>query len=96
MSKFVLTFRSPKNRTLDSAGEAAWGDWFQTIGASIADAGNRVGEASPIGNCGTDTALGGYMLVNADDLEAAVKLAKGCPGLRQGGGVEIGSIVDMT
>ena len=96
MSDFVFTFRSAKNRTLDSVGEAAWGEWFQTISANIVDPGNRVGEASPIGNCGPDTELGGYTLVNAVTLEAAVAVAKGCPGLRQGGGVEVGAIVDMT
>jgi hypothetical protein len=95
MSKFVLSFRAPKNRTLNKADEAAWGEWFGKIGADVADFGNRVGEASPLGNIGADTVLGGYTVINADDLEAAVALAKGCPGLHQGGGVEVGTVIDM-
>lgn len=76
MARFVLSFRSVRNRTPDSAEEAAWGDWFQSIGANIVDPGNRVGDARALGNCGTDTALGGYTLVTADDLKAAVALAR--------------------
>jgi hypothetical protein len=33
--------------------------------------------------------------MTADDLEAAVTLAKGCPALAAGGGVEIGELADM-
>ena len=95
MSKFVLSFRTPTSRTITSAQDAAWGAWFGAIGASIADFGNRVGETSPVGNCGTDTTLGGYTLIEAEDLEAAVRLAKGCPGLEHGGGVEVGAVMEM-
>ncbi len=95
MSKFVLSFRAPKSRTLTAAQEAAWGEWFGQIRGRIADFGNRVGEASPLGNVGADTTLGGYTVIDADDLESAVALAKGCPGLQHGGGVEVGAIVDM-
>jgi hypothetical protein len=96
MSTFVLSFRAPENRTLSQADEAAWPEWFGAIGPSIADFGNRVGETSALGNCGTATTLSGYCLISADDLEAAVALAKGCPGLQQGGGIEVGAIVDMS
>jgi hypothetical protein len=95
MPKYALSFRAPKVRTLNPAEEAAWGEWFGKIGASIADFGNRVGQTSALGNCGADTTLGGYTLINAEDLEAAVSLAKGCPGLQQGGGVEVGTIIEM-
>jgi hypothetical protein len=95
MPKFVFSFRAPTNRTPSEAQEAAWGEWFGTIGGSIADFGNRVGEASTLGNVGAGTTLGGYTVINADDLESAVALAKGCPGLQHGGGVEIGSVVEM-
>jgi hypothetical protein len=93
MSNFVFSFRAPGNRRLDAAEEAAWGDWFQKIGANVADFGHRVGDTSPLGNCGSDSMLGGYVVVTADSLEAAVALANGCPGLQQGGGVEVGATV---
>ncbi len=95
MSKFVFSFRSAKGRTVTSAEETAWGNWFQEIAPSIAEFGNRVGQTSPVGNCGSETELSGYVVVNADDLESAATLAKGCPGLQHGGGVEVGATVDM-
>jgi hypothetical protein len=95
MSKFVLSFRSSNGQAADPSEEAAWGEWFASIGSSIVDPGNRVGETRPVGDCGTDTSISGYTLVTADDLDGAFALAKGCPGLRHGGGVEIGQIVDM-
>jgi len=95
MSTFVFSFRGAKDRTLNEADEAAWGSWFGEIGTQIADFGRRVGETSPVGNCGPDTELSGYVLVNADDLESAASLAKGCPALNQGGGVEVGSTIEM-
>ena len=96
MSKFAFSFRAPKHRTLNQAEEAAWGEWFGKIRANIADFGSRVGEGRPLGNHGTDTVLGGYLVINADDLDAAITVAKGCPGLQQGGGVEVGAIVDQS
>jgi hypothetical protein len=36
--------------------------------------------------------LGGYSLITAADLEAAVILGKGCPFLENGGGVEVGEL----
>jgi hypothetical protein len=35
-------------------------------------------------------------VINADDLDAAVIVAKGCPGLQHGGGVEVGAIIDQS
>jgi hypothetical protein len=39
--------------------------------------------------------LGGYSLITAGDLEAAVELAKGCPFLHQGGGIEVGELAQL-
>ena len=39
--------------------------------------------------------VGGYLIVNARDLDEAVELAKGCPGLEVGGKVEIRPIQKM-
>jgi hypothetical protein len=62
------------------------------LDANLVDRGNPVFVRSTLGNCGADTVLGGYTLVAADDLEAALRLAKGCPMLDAGGGVEVGEL----
>ncbi len=49
-----------------------------------------------MGNLDVDTRLGGYSLVTAEDLDGAAALAEGCPALRVGGGVEIGTVLEYT
>jgi len=34
-------------------------------------------------------------VIHADDLEAATAIAKGCPHLERGGGVEVGQLGDV-
>ena len=93
MSTCVLTYHAPKGYSHGNTDAmAAWTAWFEELGASVVERGNPVFERSTLGNCVSDTVLGGYSLVTADDLEAAVGLAKGCPFLGSGGGVEIGEL----
>jgi hypothetical protein len=40
--------------------------------------------------------LGGFSIVQADTIEAAAKLAKGCPGLLVGGSVEVRPMAGYT
>src|ERR1700726_4463784 len=97
MSTFLFSYRMPKNYRPGSADTmAAWNAWFDSMGANLVDRGNPVFESSALGNCGADTRLGGYSLITADDLEAAVALAKGCPGLQDAGGVEVGVITERN
>ena len=56
------------------------------------DAGKPVVGRRALGNYPPETLQGGYSLVTADDIEAAVEQAEGCPGLRDGFGVEVGEL----
>ncbi len=93
MSNYVLVFRVERGRAPDAEQEAAWGQWLGKIGASIVDPGNRVGRATVVGESAPSTVLGGYVVIKADDYDAAVAVAKGCPGLKYGGGIEVGETV---
>jgi hypothetical protein len=98
MSKYVFAFRSDPGRAATAAEEEAWGAWFGQLGGAVADFGNRVGQARMVGANGASPqtgSLSGYVVVNADNLDSAVVLAQGCPGLRAGGQVEVGEIVAM-
>ena len=39
------------------------------------------------------TALSGYIVLSADSFDAALEVAKGCPGLAYGGAIEVGEPV---
>ncbi|MVU81499.1 hypothetical protein GPX89_30200 [Nocardia sp. ET3-3] len=96
MSTFILTFRNDPTVTPTAAQEQLWADWFAEIQEHIADFGTRVGQAVMLGdNPATPDSLSGFMKVEADNLDAAVKLASGCPGLTYGGRVEVGEPVAM-
>ena len=55
------------------------------MGDHVVDVGQPVSETTELGHCGAGARPGGYSLI-ADDLEAAVTLAKGCPALAEGAG----------
>jgi YCII-related domain len=96
MPKYVLTYRNPTGYTPTAETRAAWTAWFDSMGDQLVDLGKpAVGRAS-LGNCSMDsTELGGYSVIEADDLEAAAAVAKGCPHLNRGGGVEVGQLGEV-
>jgi len=93
MPTFVLAYRNPVGYTPSPDSMAAWMAWFDTIGEQLVETGKPVIDRSSLGNCSSDrTQLGGYSLISAEDLEGALAIAKGCPHLNRGGGVEVGQL----
>jgi hypothetical protein len=93
MPEFVLTYRSPKGHTPSPDTVAAWYAWFDGMGEQLVEMGRPVIERAAIGESNPQrTELGGYSIVRADDLDTALGMAKGCPGLDSGGGVEVGQL----
>jgi len=95
MPKYVFAYRIQEGDSGSPDAMAQWMAWFEQLGSAVVDAGNPVFSRSTLGNVGSGSALGGYSLITADDLEAAVTLAKGCPALSAGGGVEVGELTEM-
>jgi hypothetical protein len=95
MSTFLLSYRDPKSLVLTAESVTAWSMWLDSLGDHIVDQGNPVREAQTLGSCKDDTVLGGFSLIDAADIDTAVALAELCPGLWQGGGVEVGRIFDL-
>lgn len=97
MSKFLFAYRVSKNYTPGSADtRTAWAAWFEQLGDHVVDIGKPVFERTALGNSPADTVLGGYSLITAQDLDAAVVLANGCPGLQEGGAVEVGELGELN
>lgn len=91
MSKFLFCYRVPDDIVPGGTDvREAWSAWFDGLGAHLVDRGNPVFESTTVGGCPTGTSLGGYSVLDAPSLEAAVELARGCPGLQRGFGVEVG------
>ncbi len=97
MSKFIFAYQHPAGQVTRTDAEisAQWVGFFETIGDSVVDPGQPVFERTAIGEVGTGTQLRGYSVVEAGSLEDAVALAKHCPTLTYGGGVQVGELAEL-
>jgi hypothetical protein len=85
-----------------------WQDWVGGIAAQnkLADPGNRLGSEGRTlkpNNVVTDgpyaeikEMISGYIMVKADNLDEAFKLAERCPILNMGGNVEVRDVIKMN
>ena len=78
----------------------AWVAWFDGLGSSVVDGGNPISRAWTVSKDGTEDNAGpnpatGYSVINADSMEQARILSKGCPHLQTGGSVEICETVNI-
>jgi YCII-related domain len=96
MPDFVFAYRNQVGYAPTPETRDAWTAWFDGMGEQLADLGKPAVARATLGNCSTDhTELGGYSLIRADDLDAAMAIAKGCPHLERGGGIEVGQLGDV-
>lgn len=102
MASYLLAYHGggmPEDEKEIARVMAAWGTWYQKLGKAIVDGGNPIGRAKTIASTGRVTRGGGknpvtgYTIIKARDIEAAAKLAKGCPVLKSGGSIEVAEIV---
>lgn len=98
MANYLLAYhggKMPESKEAQAEVMAAWTKWMQALGPALIDGGNPVGKASTIGGDGKVTSGGGanpvsgYSIIAADGLDAAVKLAQGCPVLEGGATIEV-------
>ena len=92
MSAYLFTFRSPDHYAPDSGTFEEWSRWQLEVGARLMDRGNPAFAAAAVGADAASTTLAGYSVIRATSLDAALGIARGCPLLRHGGGVEVGEL----
>jgi hypothetical protein len=103
MATYLLAYHGGGGMAQDQANRdkimAQWGKWFQDLGPALVDGGNPVMKAKTITSKGAvndgggQNPVSGYSLIKADDLDSAVKLARGCPVLSSGGSIEVAETV---
>ena len=102
MANYLLVYKGggmpePSQR---EAVMAAWRGWFGQLGEAVVDGGSPFSNSKSLAADGSSTDragsdLTGYSIVAADNLDAATKLAKGCPILQNGGTVDIYETVEI-
>lgn len=96
MPSYMLSFRTPTNYASSPDTRAAWNEFFQAISTHLDDIGNPIFSSETVGDTGHNTVLGGYSLINADNLQQARELVASCPLTKLGGGVEIGELTPLS
>lgn len=104
MPKFVLAYHgSPKIESKEAGAThmAEWRAWMQGLGDAVVDPGLPVGPSKTILPDGTVTndggpnPLSGFTILQADNIDAAIEMAKPCPHMAVGGSMEIAPAIDM-
>ena len=85
MSAYLFTFRAPDDYAPSADTFSTWAGWQVKLGARLKDRGSVALAAAALGTSTADTTLGGYSLIRATSLDAAVDLARGCPILSAAG-----------
>ena len=97
MAKYVFSFRVPSGYAPHAGTAAEWRAWFGGLGSALVDVGNAVTDYASLGEVGgSDSRMIGYSVVSAEDLDSALALAKDCPAMRVGGGVEVGPVMEAA
>ncbi len=104
MAKFVFAYTGgggmAQTEAEMQATMAHWGGFLGGIGAALIDGGNPFGESATVSAGGTavspgSSGLGGYSIVEADSLAAAIALTAGCPVFSSGGNVDVYAAIPM-
>lgn len=98
MTDYLLLYSGgsmPESEAEQAAVMEAWNAWMAALGPALKDGGNPFapGAAKTIAADGSirdgDGTASGYSIINADSLDAATDLAKGCPVLQGGATVTV-------
>jgi hypothetical protein len=103
VANYVLVFKGggmAETEAEQQAVMAAWGKWYGELGQAVVDGGNPFGPSTSVASDGTvsdgaASGLTGYAILQADGLDAAAEMAKGCPILSSGGSIEVYEVFEV-
>lgn len=80
---------------------AKWKAWVSDLGDAIVNPGTPLGKSTMVtADCVSDDAgdyaLSGFSMVKADNLDAALEMAKSCPFHDVGGTLEVAQVMEMN
>ncbi len=103
MPKYLFIYHGgdqPKSQEEGDRIMADWNSWVSEAGKAMIDVGNPTGgnrTVAPNGSVsnGGVNATSGYSILEAPDMESALKAAKMCPQLKANGSVEVAEIMPI-
>ena len=101
MPRYIIAYRGePKfeSREDGAVHMAKWKTWIDELGEAVVNPGTPLAKGKLIDSRGvTDSGtdrLSGFSMITADDIDAALELAKGCPYLDHGT-IELAQVMEM-
>ncbi len=102
MSNYIFAYHGGKKPETPEAGAelmARWKAWMGGLGDALVNPGNPVGMSKTVSSGGVSddggsNPLSGFSIVNADSMDAALEMAKGCPHLEHGT-IEVAEVMEM-
>lgn len=103
MPKFIFAYHGAPQFNSPEEGQAhmvAWRAWRGDLGDAVIDPGMPVGasktvSAIGVSNDGGANPLSGITIVEAEDIDAAIEMAKPCRHVTAGGTIEVAQALDM-
>lgn len=91
MTQYVLAYVGRGQPSTPEEGaemKKKWGEWMQGLGKAIVNPGMPLGHTRTVAACGVSeggaSQLTGFTIVEADNMDAAIAMARDCPFLRYG------------
>ncbi len=103
MPDFIIAYRGSNKPATPQEGERQrekWHAWVKGLGAAAVNPGTPLGKSRIVSSSGVSNdagpnALSGYSIVRAEDMDAAIELARACP-YCETGSVEVAQIMNMA
>ena len=103
MPQYFITYLGGDNPSSPEEGEqhfAKYKEWLSSLGDSAVSPANPLKNTSTVNSDGTvttggTTSMSGFTIIEADSMEAALLIAKGCPFLDIGGSLEVSELIQM-
>ena len=103
MSQYIITYLNGDQPSSPEEGKqhfAKYKEWLYSLGESAVSPANPLKDTSTVNSDGTvtsgsTTSMSGFTILEADSMEAALLIAKGCPFLDIGGSLEVSELIQM-
>ena len=104
MPQYVIVYLGGEEPSSPEEGKkhfSKYMEWLSSLGSTAVSPTNPLKNTTTVNADGTvtdggTTAMSGYTIVEADSMESALSIAKGCPFLEIGGSLEVSELVEMS
>jgi len=103
MAQYIFTYLGGNQPSSPEEGKkhfAKYKEWLSSLGDSLVSPAKPFKNTNTVNSDGTittgsTTSMSGYTIIEADSMEAALKIAKVCPFLDIGGSLEVSELIKM-